>query len=71
MSFCYPDTKIAPSLHDRQRQLKRARLVDSLADRIANRPGPLELVEGNILHTNPEIEEALKGRMSDTPFFRL
>ena len=56
------DTNIAPSLVDAQRQLKRARLVDSLGDRIANRPGPLELVEGNILHTDPEIEEAIKGR---------
>lgn len=48
--LCYvPDTRIAPSLHDRQRKLKRAKLADYLNDKIAHRPGPLELLQGNIL----------------------
>lgn len=55
------DTKVDPSLHDRQRQLKRARLADGLNDKLSHRPGPLELVQGNILQTNEELAEAIKG----------
>lgn len=50
-----------PSLQERQRQLKRARLQDSLTERLSNRPGPLELVEGNILQIHPELQHAIKG----------
>ena len=47
--MCVIDTRIAPSLQDRQRKLKRARLQDYLNDKLQHRPGPLELVQGNIL----------------------
>ncbi len=57
----FVDTNVDPSLQERQRQLKRARLQDSLSDRLANRPGPLELVEGNILQTDPQLKDALRG----------
>lgn len=57
----FPDTKIDPSLHERQRLLKKARLTDGLNTKLANRPGPLELVEGNILKTSDELVEAIKG----------
>ena len=57
------DTKVDPSLQDRQRQLKRARLADGLNDKLSHRPGPLELVQGNILQTNEELAEAIKGEV--------
>ena len=57
-------TKVDPSLQERQRQLKRARLQDSLNEQLANRPGPLELVQSNILQPldNPELQDAIKGK---------
>lgn len=43
--------------------LKRARLADSLNDHLIHRPGPLELVQKNILHApDADIEKAIKGR---------
>ena len=42
---------VDPSLCSRQRQLKRAKLADSLASQLSHRPGPLELIQKNILHT--------------------
>ena len=42
---------VDPSLCSRQRQLKRAKLADSLATQLSHRPGPLELIQKNILHT--------------------
>ena len=55
------DTKVDPSLQERQRQLKRARLQDSLSDRLANRPGPLELIERKILQADGELTDAIEG----------
>lgn len=53
---------MAPSLAEKQRMLKRARLADSLNDHLIHRPGPLELVQKNILHAPDEnIEKAIKG----------
>lgn len=54
------DTTIDPSLQDKQRQLKKARLADDLNDRLSHRPGPLELVKGNILHTDEKFAQAVK-----------
>ena len=51
---------VDPSLCDRQRQLKRAKLADSLASQLSLRPGPLELIQKNILHTDDPIEQAVK-----------
>lgn len=60
------DTKIDPSLHERQRKLKRARIADDLNDKLSHRPGPLELVQGNILQTDNEtFKTALQGILSD------
>lgn len=58
----FSDTKIDPSLHERQRLLKRARLVDDLNDKLNHRPGPLDLMKGNILKTEDDkFLEALQG----------
>ncbi|KAE8577171.1 hypothetical protein XENTR_v10004455 [Xenopus tropicalis] len=42
-------------------KLKRARLADDLNERIALRPGPLELVEKNIIPIESTVKEAIKG----------
>ncbi|XP_043759814.1 myocardin isoform X1 [Cervus elaphus] len=44
-----------------QMKLKRARLADDLNEKIALRPGPLELVEKNILPVASAVKEAIKG----------
>lgn len=45
-----------------QCKLKRARLADDLNEKIALRPGPLELVEKNIIPVDSTVKEAaLKG----------
>ncbi|CAH1132534.1 unnamed protein product [Ceutorhynchus assimilis] len=49
-----------PSLAERQRMLKKARLADQLNDQLSHRPGPLELIQKNILHTEEPIEQAVK-----------
>jgi len=43
--------------------LKKARLADSLNDQLSHRPGPLELIKKNILHTEEPIERAVKGNV--------
>ena len=42
-------TTIAPKLQARQLELKKHKLADSLNEKLANRPGPLELVKEGIL----------------------
>lgn len=42
-------------------RLKRARLERDLDSKIQNRPGPLELIEGNILKTDGVVDQAVKG----------
>ena len=51
---------VDPSLCDKQRQLKRAKLADSLSNQLLARPGPLELIKKNILHTDDDVEQAVK-----------
>ena len=46
--------------------LKRARLADSLNDQLSHRPGPLELIQKNILHTDENVERAVKGTYRTT-----
>ena len=41
--------------------MKRARLADDLNEKIAQRPGPMELVEKNILPVDSTLKEAMKG----------
>ena len=57
----FTDTNIDPSLHERQRLLKKARLTDSLNDKLSHRPGILELVQGNILQTDGKLQQLIKG----------
>lgn len=54
------DLKSDPALQATQLQLERRRLADNLNERIANRPGPLQLVKGGILEpTSRELAKAL------------
>lgn len=53
---------VDPSLAERQRMLKKCRLADSLNDQLSHRPGPLELIKKNILHTDDPLERAVKGK---------
>ena len=58
------DTTAAPAIQKTQRQLKRARLADNLNDKLAARPGILELVANNILEIDPSLKEAIqRGRI--------
>lgn len=61
-----PDSKAAPSLQLKCNELKRARLADDLNEKLAKRPGPLELVESGILVTHDStLTEAIKdGKIS-------
>ncbi|KAM6049708.1 myocardin isoform 10-T13 [Theristicus caerulescens] len=48
-------------------KLKRARLADDLNEKIALRPGPLELVEKNIIPVDSAVKEAIKGTQVSFP----
>lgn len=56
----FQESHVDPSLAEKQRMLKKARLADQLNDQISHRPGPLELIKKNILHTEETIETAVK-----------
>lgn len=61
MSY-YADSANEGPAQDSQSKLKRARLADDLNEKIALRPGPLELVEKNIIPVDSTVKEAaLKG----------
>uniref|UniRef100_A0A8C5JNY5 Myocardin related transcription factor B n=1 Tax=Junco hyemalis TaxID=40217 RepID=A0A8C5JNY5_JUNHY len=53
------ETFAEPSLQATQMKLKRARLADDLNEKIAQRPGPMELVEKNILPVDSSVKEAI------------
>lgn len=70
------DSQCAPSLQNAERALKRARLADELNNRLLNRPGPLDLIQHNILHIDtkehPNLEQAIQGNLlikTKTNFF--
>lgn len=48
-------------------RLKRARLADNLNEKIAQRPGPMELVEKNILPVDSTVKQAIIGETSHHP----
>lgn len=48
-------------------KLKRARLTDDLNEKIAQRPGPMELVEKNILPVDSGVKEVVNGSYSLIP----
>ncbi|XP_059005025.1 myocardin isoform X2 [Mustela lutreola] len=56
-----PRSTAERSIPTAQMKLKRARLADDLNEKIALRPGPLELVEKNILPVDSAVKEAIKG----------
>lgn len=60
--LCLPETFAEPSLQATQMKLKRARLADDLNEKIAQRPGPMELVEKNILPVDSSVKEAIIGK---------
>lgn len=55
------ETGAEPSLQATQMKLKRARLADNLNEKIAQRPGPMELVEKNILPVDSNLKQAIIG----------
>ncbi|ETE73966.1 Myocardin, partial [Ophiophagus hannah] len=55
------DSTAEESIQASQMKLKRARLADNLNEKIALRPGPLELVEKNIIPVDSAVKEAIKG----------
>lgn len=63
---CSSETQAEPSLQATQMKLKRARLADNLSKKIAQRPGPLELVEKNILPVNSATEGGPNGSPSES-----
>uniref|UniRef100_A0A8C6X8B6 Phosphatase and actin regulator n=1 Tax=Naja naja TaxID=35670 RepID=A0A8C6X8B6_NAJNA len=54
------DSTAEESIQASQMKLKRARLADNLNEKIALRPGPLELVEKNIIPVDSAVKEAIK-----------
>lgn len=62
IKYCVSETQAEPSLQATQMKLKRARLTDDLNERIAQRPGPMELVEKNILPVESSVKEAIIGK---------
>lgn len=63
VTFILPpaETGAEPSLQATQMRLKRARLADDLNEKIAQRPGPMELVEKNILPVDSSVKQAIIG----------
>lgn len=56
---CSAETSAEPSLQAKQLLLKRARLADDLNDKISHRPGPIELVNKNILSVTCTLQSPL------------
>ncbi len=55
-----------PSLSATQKQLQKKKIADNLNVKISNRPGILELVEGNILE--PHLSKALESYLHNSDF---
>ncbi|KAK1881090.1 Myocardin-related transcription factor B [Dissostichus eleginoides] len=58
------ETGAEPSLQATQMRLKRARLADNLNEMISQRPGPMELVEKNILPVDSSVKQAIIGQVN-------
>lgn len=59
---CISETQAEPSLQATQMKLKRARLADDLNEKIAQRPGPMELVVKNILPVDSTVKDSIIGK---------
>ena len=59
--YKYLDTSAAGCIVANQKDLKKAKLVDDLNDKLASRPGVFELVERNIIPANKNVQDAIKG----------
>ncbi|XP_041833394.1 myocardin-related transcription factor A-like isoform X2 [Melanotaenia boesemani] len=57
----FEETSAEPSPQAKQLLLKRARLADDLNEKIACRPGPMELIHKNILPVHSSIKQAIVG----------
>lgn len=53
---------VDPSLQGRQKKLKLSLLQESINEHLLTRPGPLELVQGNILPADEGLIAALSGQ---------
>lgn len=62
------ETAAEPSLQATQLKLKRARLADDLNEKIAQRPGPMELLKKNILTVDSSLKEAIIGKCAFQAF---
>lgn len=66
VTFFHPsETGAEPSLQATQMRLKRARLADNLNEKIAQRPGPMELIEKNILPVDSTLKQAIIGERQE------
>lgn len=63
-AVCSSETQAEPSLQATQVRLKKARLTDDLNEKISQRPGPMELLEKNILPVDSGVKEVIDGRYS-------
>ncbi|KAM6403405.1 myocardin [Rhynochetos jubatus] len=61
------DSVAEGSIQSTQMKLKRARLADDLNEKIALRPGPLELVEKNIIPVDSAVKAAIKDTQVSFP----
>ena len=52
-------SNIDPALQATQLQLRKSKLADTLNDKLANRPGPLQLLQNGIIE--PQLSEVVKG----------
>lgn len=62
LSSCSPTDlqhHIDPGLQAKQLQLRKSKLADTLNDKLANRPGPLQLLKNGIIE--PQLSEVVKG----------
>ena len=55
---------MSPSLANSQKNLQRAQLQDQLNLKIGSRPGPIELIQRNIL----PVDESIKQKIHDNYF---
>lgn len=58
----FTETPEEPFLQRKQQQLKKARLGQDLNEKLAHRPGPMELIHKNILPAPFRIKQVVTGK---------